>query len=358
MKMKKQIILLLLACLLLAACAAPQPAASAPASVPEEAPKEPVEEAKETSVPDDQPVTLEKLEIASYPDKTSYYSGEAFDPAGLVINAVMSDGSVRENVPFTVELGNDPIPARMTSISVLCEGKKIMIKIDVIEAGNADEYSVANTETIENSPVKGNVYYWLGSSVTFGANSKEESMVDFFAKKYDCTCIKEAVSGTTLNASNTGSYVERFDRYLASEEKAEHLDGFICQLSTNDTRNPDALGLVMPDFVTGSDAFDTHTTFGAIEYIIAKVKETWDCPVYFYTNPPYSNGVYEKMVEGLQRIAEKWDITVIDMFADEAFNAISDSDRALYMSDTIHPTKAGYLKWWLPKFEEALLPAE
>ena len=35
-------------------------------------------------------------------------------------------------------------------------------------------------------------------------------------------------------------------------------------------------------------------------------------------------------------------------------NAVSDKDYALYMGDSIHPTQAGYLQWWTPKFEEHL----
>ena len=35
-------------------------------------------------------------------------------------------------------------------------------------------------------------------------------------------------------------------------------------------------------------------------------------------------------------------------------NSVSDADYELYMSNGIHPTKAGYRDWWLPKFEEYL----
>ena len=114
------------------------------------------------------------------------------------------------------------------------------------------------------------------------------------------------------------------------------------------------IGQIFPDFITDSTAFDTATTFGAIEYIIARVRETWDCPIYFYTNPPTGNPAYGTMVKGLYQIAEKWNVTVIDLYSDEAFNDITEAERALYMSDPIHPTKAGYREWWLPKFEEAL----
>ena len=299
-------------------------------------------------------VTLSKLTVVKRPDKTEYMSGETFDPAGLVIDAVYSDGSVVENVEYQVV--TDVIPPKTTVAKVSCMGQELTISVKVISAGNAPEYSVENTKTTENSPVKGKTYFWLGSSVTYGAESEGETMADFLAKKWGCTSVKEAVSGTTLSTKAPNSYVERLEKYLNSPERAEHLDGFICQLSTNDTRYPDDLGIIMPDFITGADAFDISTTFGAMEYILSKVKETWGCPVYFYTNPYYSNAVYPQMVEGLRKIAEKWNVTVIDLYSDTQFNEITKAERALYMADTIHPTKAGYREWWLPKFEAALIP--
>ena len=310
-----------------------------------------VEEAVKTPGPD---AVLDKLKITKRPDKTEYLSGEAFDPTGLVIDAVYSDGGMIENVEYEVITG--VIPPKTTLAKVKCMDQELSISVKVITAGNASEYSVENTETVENSPVKGNTYFWLGSSVTYGAESEGETMAEFFAKKWSCTSVKEAVSGTTLSTKAPNSYVERFEKYLNSPEKADHLDGFICQLSTNDTRYPDDLGIIMPDFITGADAFDVSTTFGAMEYILSKVKETWNCPVYFYTNPYYSNNAYPQMVEGLMKIAAKWDVTVIDLYHDEEFNSISEAERALYMSDSIHPTKAGYREWWLPEFEAALIP--
>ncbi|MBR0390832.1 MAG: SGNH/GDSL hydrolase family protein [Oscillospiraceae bacterium] len=310
-----------------------------------------MEETVKTPSPD---ATLEKLKVVQRPDKTEYKSGEEFDPSGMIIHALYSDGGVIENVEY--EVLTKVIPPKTTAAQVKCMDQTLSISIKVVTAGNAEEYSVANTETIENSPVSGNVYFWLGSSVTYGAESEGETMADFFAKKWSCTSVKEAVSGTTLSTKAPNSYVERFEKYLQSADRAEHLDGFICQLSTNDTRYPDDLGIIMPAFITGSDAFDTATTFGAMEYIIAKAKETWGCPVYFYTNPPYNNTVYPSMVDGLMKIAEKWDVRIIDLYHDEQFNQISDEQRALYMSDSIHPTKAGYREWWLPKFEKALIP--
>lgn len=333
--------------MLLAACAAP------PANVPE-----PVEEPSAaveapTAAPSGEHI-LDKLQVVSRPNKVEYLSGEQFDPTGLVINAIYSDGSVEENVPW--EAPETVVTAKMGSVQVKCMGRELHITFKVAVAGNQPQYSVAETPEVENSPVKGQTFLWLGSSVTYGAESEQESMADFFGKKYGVKTIKLAVSGTTLATYQQNSYAERLDKYLASAECVQHLDAFICQLSTNDTKYTDDRGVILPDFITASDAFDAATTCGAIEYILARVRETWDCPVYFYTNPPTGNAHYAELVDAVFQIAEKWGITVIDLYTDEAFNAITNEQRTLYMMDTIHPTKAGYRDWWLPKFEEALLP--
>lgn len=144
------------------------------------------------------------------------------------------------------------------------------------------------------------------------------------------------------------SYISR----LKKIDKDATVDLFVCQLSTNDATQNKPLGNVS-ESLNLSD-FDTSTVAGAIEYIIAYAKQTWNCPVLFYTNPQYDSEQYEAMVELLQQIAEKWDITVIDMWNDAEFNVLTEEQRALYMADGIHPTQAGYLEWWTPYIENYL----
>lgn len=235
-----------------------------------------------------------------------------------------------------------------------------MQKITVEPKGNNEKYSVANYETLSESPLSGKTYFWLGSSVTEGYGACDESMVDYIEKKYSATCIKEAVSGTTLadaeSTKNVGdSYVKRLDQYMDSEDAAEKLDAFICQLSTNDANGTVELGNMTDTNIKDKTSFDTTTTYGAIEYIIARVREKYNCPIIFCTNSKYNNETYGDMVETLCEMANKWDITAINLYDDESFNNISDEELALYMKDAIHPTRAGYSLWWLPKFEEVLL---
>ena len=75
--------------------------------------------------------------------------------------------------------------------------------------------------------------------------------------------------------------------------------------------------------------------------------------MFFYTNPPLDEN-YDRMVEGLEKLAEKWDISVIDLYHNETIGSMSEEENALYMADSVHPTRAGYRELWMPIFEDAL----
>ena len=210
--------------------------------------------------------------------------------------------------------------------------------------GNSDIYSLKNVEELPSSPLKGKNICYLGSSVTYGAASLQESFVEFIAKRNGTAYTKEAVSGTTLVSTGAGgmSYVSRLKKLNQNEK----YDLFVCQLSTNDASQNKSLG--------ETESQDDTTICGAINSIVDYARASWNCSIMFYTNPRYENALYAQMVEALSEIASIKKVGVIDLYKDETFNAISEEERNLYMADSIHPTKAGYLKWWTPKMEEAM----
>ncbi len=221
----------------------------------------------------------------------------------------------------------------------------------IFAEGNRKEYSVANTDVIDDSPLEGKTIIFLGSSVTYGSNARGESFVDFLVKRDGITAVKEAVSGTLLvdqKSRGKESYISR----MKTIDPGIQADAFVCQLSTNDATKDKELGTVSDG--TELDDFDTQTVAGAIEYIIVYARETWNCPVIFFTGTKYDSENYGLMVELLLQIQEKWDIGVIDLWNDEEMNAVSESDYDLYMVNGIHPSRAGYREWWTPVFEEYL----
>lgn len=214
--------------------------------------------------------------------------------------------------------------------------------------GNSIKYSVSRTEPDPESLLKGKTVIFLGSSVTYGSASFGESFADYLEKKDGIVSVKEAVSGTTLADLKADSYVSRM-KTIPTDIKA---DAFICQLSTNDATKEVPLGTISE--VTNPDDFNTETVAGAIEYIICYAKTVWNCPVIFYTGTKYDSEQYGKMVGLLLQIAEKYDIGIIDLWNDEEMNSVSKEDYNFYMQNGIHPKRAGYKLWWLPKFEEYL----
>ena len=216
--------------------------------------------------------------------------------------------------------------------------------------GNDDRYLVTEEMKKDNPVICGRHIIFLGSSVTFGAMSLEQSFVECLAAMDGVIPYKEAVSGTTLvNTEQDGSsYVERM-LTIPREWKA---DAFICQLSTNDATQGKKMGSVSEK--SDLNAFDCSTIAGAMEFIIAFSRKTWHCPIIFYTGTKYDSPQYQQMVDLLREIQKKWEIGVIDLWNDPDMLAVSPEDYALYMADGIHPTRAGYLCWWTPKFETFL----
>ncbi len=233
-------------------------------------------------------------------------------------------------------------------ILVLAAGGYVGNMFGAFNKGNYGEYSLKNTNANEDSPIKDKTVIFLGSSVTFGYGSFGVSFADYLEKTDGIIAVKEAVSGTTLVDVKSNSYVSR----MKTIDKSIQADAFVCQLSTNDATKEMPLGEISEGFDLND--FDTQTIAGAIEYIIAYAKETWGCPVVFYTQARYDSDHYSKMVDLLLEIQKKWDITVIDFWNDEEINNITDQQKELYLIDHIHPTKAGYKEWWLPKFQETL----
>ena len=211
--------------------------------------------------------------------------------------------------------------------------------------GNSEEYSLDRAGVNTDSLLSGYRILYLGSSVTNGSSSLGVSFAEYIAVRNNTEYVKEAVNGTTLVAGKN-SYIERLEKL----DKNQEFDLVICQLSTNDATQKKVLGI--PSL---TDNPDINTVCGAIEYIIGYAKETWGCPVVFYTNSYYESDSYAKMVKSLKEIAEIYDVGVIDLYTDSEFNDISESERELYMADDIHPTKAGYLKWWTPTMEDYLI---
>ena len=215
------------------------------------------------------------------------------------------------------------------------------------------DYTIPEAEEADPSdPLSGLNIIWIGSSVTYGAHSAGHySMVDAIEDNHPATvCEKYAISATTLVNGGEDSYVARLKRI----PKDRTPDLIVVQLSTNDATTGKPFGEIS-DSMDLADLDDT-TIAGAIETIIAYARDTFNCPVVFYTGTYYENESYPVMVQLLLDIQAKWGIGVIDMFDNEEMTALYGTEQYdAYMYDEIHPNRAGYVEWWTPVIEEGLI---
>ena len=174
--------------------------------------------------------------------------------------------------------------------------------------GNSGKYSPSRLRPEPESPLRGKTIFCLGSSVTRGMASRGISFTDYLARLDGCVVIREAVSASTLADTSPHSYLRRLMRHPAVKQP---IDCFLCQLSTNDATFYSALGKVSDSFDPA--AFDTKTSLGGMEAVIAFARKTWGCPVVFFTGTRYDNPRYHKLVNRLLELEEKWGITVIDL---------------------------------------------
>ncbi len=186
---------------------------------------------------------------------------------------------------------------------------------------------------------------FLGSSVTYGSAADGYSMCDYVKEKTGVNVKKWALNGTTLADINENSYVNRLKNNIDSQKKC---DLFICQLSTNDASHNISLGEISSSEM--EVCFDITTVSGAIEYIISRVKNKWNCPLAFYTGTYFDNHKYAEMVNLLLKLQKKWEFDIINLWDDEQMRSINQNLYEKYMNDPVHPTKSGYVEWWGPKF--------
>lgn len=178
--------------------------------------------------------------------------------------------------------------------------------------------------------LRGKNILFLGSSVTYGAASGGVSFVEFMAENCGITYVKEAVSGTTIADIDDTSYVSR----LKKIDKTIKFDLFVCQLSTNDSNR----------------GVPIEHTKQAIIFICNYIRETFGCPVVFYTNTYFDNKDYGESVKMLLELKKEYNFYVLDLWNDKEMQSVSKEDYSRYMKDCVHPALEGYREWWTDKF--------
>lgn len=136
-------------------------------------------EVLELSDTDYTPKTLRTLAITKNPDKTSYFAGEKFDPAGMVVTATYSDGSKVAVTDYTVKNGDQALTAGTTAVWIVYGGFEVYVNITVT---NKTVTSIEVTGTFKKVYNVGDAQDWSGLKVILhyidGSTETKEFKVD------------------------------------------------------------------------------------------------------------------------------------------------------------------------------------
>ena len=258
--------------------------------------------------------------------------------------------------------------------------------------GNSSQFNLSKVNKV-NSSLKGRRILFLGSSITRGHSSGNISFVDYLAHKHSIDVVaKDAVNGTTISFASNNNYIQRLENYDALSG-AELL---VCQLSTNDSRyklnniriegktldpendenheSPDEIGdEAILEELRDKAASEPYYVDDAIKYIIAYSNIRLGCPAVFFSCPrfktteTFDSEFYSDMRECMLDTCETWaadnefgrsfEVSVIDLWGEPSLAGFEtyNEARSFYMMDSVHPTKAGYYRKYLPSFESHLM---
>ncbi|WP_390405501.1 SGNH/GDSL hydrolase family protein [Lacticaseibacillus jixiensis] len=215
-------------------------------------------------------------------------------------------------------------------------------------AGNAPIWHPALCQLDPHAPLYGKQVLWLGSSITEGSGAKGVAMSDYLMAQDGLIATKQAVSGTALAGPEVNSY---YVRLIEQVPPATPYDCAVVQLSTNDIRMNKPLGHITD--AAKQQAFNTETTLGALEAILAYIQNTWACPVLIYSCIHPADHDYAALTAAMVPLQHKWQFTFLDLNHNAALNAATHAN-PLAMADDIHPTQLGYRNLWTPLFRQAL----
>ena len=258
----------------------------------------------------------------------------------LAAALVVPVAAVAELVVLGAKGGIGPMKALKDKQNSKLPGNNAMYHPEYLRGGEGSKSALAGKKLL-----------FLGSSVTNGSEALGVSMADYLAIQDNCEVVKEAVNGSTLADKNIISYLAR----LKELDPAQKFDAILVQIAADDVLQKLPTGEVAAS--RDPRVFDTKTTIGSLEAILAYCQAIWGCPVLLCTGVRFKSDAYQAIVDALPALAEKWGAGMIDLWNDPEINAVSTSDYNYYMADAIHPTQAGYLLWWTPKFRETLKKA-
>ena len=217
--------------------------------------------------------------------------------------------------------------------------------------------------------LKGKVIKNAGDSIAAGDGNANKGYAEIFAEMFGCNCIDYAKGGATITKAlnPTNNICSQIDTIMS--DGGSEPDFLLINGRTNDMNSTYvdtfALGTITSGYDTTNLNYDLSTFTGSLEYIFAKVRQSWgDVKILFVSVHKMGSRdlvKQETLHNRTLEVCKKWSIDVVNVYDEGELNTnlpsmykYSNPTEANPLGDKTHPNQAGYEYAYIPLLKNAL----
>lgn len=219
----------------------------------------------------------------------------------------------------------------------------------------ADEFDSILHELDVLNKLEGKNILSFGDSIMYGTGNNGEGISDLIAEKYKMSVSDYAVGGATFGYFKTRSQIS--NQILDAIKNNEKADIILINGGTNDMSVCD-IGKISDDFKYNEHGRDDFAS--GMEYALGILLDVYkDVPIVYIRAHDMALTSEDKEVQYGElaiEISKKWQVDYVDIYSDADFDCDNSEVSDKYTAhlgnksngDTVHPTRIGYCKFYLP----------
>lgn len=217
--------------------------------------------------------------------------------------------------------------------------------------------------------LKGKVIKNAGDSIAAGDGNANKGYAEIFAEMFGCVCTDYAKGGATITKAlnPTNNICSQIDTIMS--DGGSEPDFLLINGRTNDMNSTYvdtfALGTITSGYDTTNLNYDLSTFTGSLEYIFAKVRQSWgDVKILFVSVHKMGSRdlvKQETLHNRTLEVCKKWSIDVVNVYDEGELNTnlpsmykYSNPTEANPLGDKTHPNQAGYEYAYIPLLKDVI----
>ncbi len=282
--------------------------------------------------------------------------GYAYDQSGNAVELINQTNMTRvDTFAEGMTILSYQVPQGVSSVRinvpVTMEGKYLIMKNQAFDVAEYTTLTGIADADVPN-PFADNAGLFAGDSINHGLYSRDEAATTFPDGKGGWAArIRRDTGMIVTNAGTSGWYFCNYD-HATYDSIHKLLDGYtetdfryvLLEGGTNDVSKMSSVGTVSDSFDPAT--FDQSTFAGGLEYTIYKAIQLYgdNAAIGFTSVMKLRNdkAAHAQIYAIAEEICEKWGISYLDMYNNEALNTALAFDTDEHTNDGTHPDASGY----------------